>query len=63
MKKNGSFVNPLKMRFPAAQPVPQRYMEDFKQRVAHLEEQLDHLLADTESQNPLPLSVAGSENL
>jgi len=63
MKKNGSFVNPLKMRFPAALPVPERYMEDFKQRVAHLEEQLDHLLADTESQNPLPVSMAGSENL
>jgi murein DD-endopeptidase MepM/ murein hydrolase activator NlpD len=63
MKKNGSFVNPLKMRFPAAQPVPDIYIEDFKQHIAHLEEEFDHLLADTESQNPLPLSMAGSENL
>lgn len=60
MKKNGSFVNPLKMRFPAAQPVPDIYMEDFKQHVAHLEEQLDHLLADMGSQNPIPVSLAGS---
>ncbi|MCG6917432.1 MAG: M23 family metallopeptidase [Deltaproteobacteria bacterium] len=63
MKKNGSFVNPLKMRFPAAQPVPDMYMEDFKQHVANLEEQLEHLLAATGSQNPFPVSMAGSEDL
>jgi murein DD-endopeptidase MepM/ murein hydrolase activator NlpD len=62
MKKNGSFVNPLKMRFPAARPVPGRYMEDFKQWVAHLEKQLDHLLTATEAKNPLSGSIASSEN-
>ena len=50
MKKNGSFVNPLKVRFPAAQPVPDMYMEDFKQGVAIFEETLDHLIAEAERQ-------------
>ena len=47
MKKDGSFVNPLKMRFPVALPVPERYLEDFKKQVAYLEETLNHLTAET----------------
>jgi hypothetical protein len=63
MKKNGSFVNPLKMRFPAAQPVPESHMEDFKKRVAYLEETLDHLIVETERQNASPTALAVSESL
>jgi murein DD-endopeptidase MepM/ murein hydrolase activator NlpD len=63
MKKNGSFVNPLKMRFPAAQPVPESHMEDFKKRVAYLEETLDHLIVETERQNASPRALAVSESL
>jgi murein DD-endopeptidase MepM/ murein hydrolase activator NlpD len=62
MKKNGRFVNPLKMRFPAARPVPRSKMSDFKQQVAHLKEQLDHLLTDTEVQSAPPVAMADSEN-
>ena len=62
MKKNGRFVNPLKMRFPAAPPVPKSQMSDFKQQVAHLKEQLDHVLADTEAQSAPPVAMADSEN-
>ena len=51
MKNNGSFVNPLKMRFPAAQPVPESQMEEFKGRIASLEETLDHLIAESERQS------------
>jgi murein DD-endopeptidase MepM/ murein hydrolase activator NlpD len=62
MKKNGSFVNPLKMRFPAARPVPESHMEDFKKRVASLEKTLDHLIADTERQSPPPTTLAVSDS-
>ena len=63
MKKDGSFVNPLKSRFPAARPVPERYMEDFKKRVAYLEATLDHLMAESERQSAPPVVMAGSEKL
>jgi murein DD-endopeptidase MepM/ murein hydrolase activator NlpD len=63
MKKNGSFVNPLKMRFPAARPVPGRYMEDFKQWVAHLEGILDHLIAETERRSAPLGAMAVSDKL
>jgi len=63
MKKNGSFVNPLKMRFPAAKPVPESHMEDFKKQVSHLEEKLDHLIAETERQSESPRTLAISESL
>jgi len=63
MKKNGSFVNPLKMRFPAAKPVPESHMEDFKKQVSYLEEKLDHLIAETERQSESPGTLAISESL
>ena len=63
MKKDGSFVNPLKTRFPAARPVPDEYLEDFKKRVASLEGTLDHLMAEGERQNAPPVAMAGSEEL
>ena len=63
MKKNGSFVNPLKMRFPAARPIPESHMEDFKKRVAYLEETLDHLIAQTEGQSESSTALAVSEGL
>jgi len=62
MKKNGHFVNPLKMRFPAARPVPKNHMSDFKQRITYLEEKLDRLLAKTESQSAPPAALAVYEN-
>lgn len=63
MKKNGRFVNPLKVRFPAARPVPTSYMSDFKRRVGYLEAKLDHLLSQTNQQNRSPVSLAVSGNL
>ena len=63
MKKDGSFVNPLKERFPAALPVPESCMEDFKKRVAYLEATLDQLIADTERESVPPAALAVSENL
>ena len=63
MKKNGSFVNPLKMRFPAARPIPESHMQDFKKRVASLEETLDHLIAQTEGQSASSTALAVSEGL
>ena len=63
MKKNGSFVNPLKMRFPAARPIPESHMQDFKKRVAYLEETLDHLIAQTEGQSESSTALAVSEGL
>jgi len=63
MKKDGSFVNPLKIRFPAARPVPESHMEDFKKRVAYLEETLDHLMAESERQSAPPVAMAGPEKL
>ena len=63
MKKNGSFVNPLKMRFPAARPIPESHMQDFKKRVASLEETLDHLIAQTEGQSESSTALAVSEGL
>ena len=63
MKKNGSFVNPLKMRFPAARPIPESHMEDFKKRVAYLEETLAHLIAETEGQSESSTALAVSEGL
>jgi murein DD-endopeptidase MepM/ murein hydrolase activator NlpD len=62
MKENGSFVNPLKVRFPAAQPVPESHMEEFKKRVAYLEETLDYLIAETERQSAPPTALAVSES-
>ena len=63
MKKNGSFVNPLKMRFPAARPVPESHMEEFKKRVAYLEEMLEHLIAESDRQSAPPTTLAVSDSL
>ena len=63
MKKDGSYVNPLKMRFPAALPVPESCMEDFQKRVAYLEETLDHLIAHTERESAPLAASAVSESL
>jgi murein DD-endopeptidase MepM/ murein hydrolase activator NlpD len=63
MKKNGRFVNPLKMRFPAARPVPESHMEDFKKRVAYLEETLDRMIAETERQSGPHTALAVSQGL
>ena len=63
MKKNGSFVNPLKMRFPAARPVPESHMEEFKKRVAYLEETLEHLIAESDRQSAPPTTLAVSDSL
>ncbi len=58
MKKDGRFVNPLKNRLPAAQPVPPNYLSDFKKRVASLEEEL----AKTQSPQGSPTTLAVSAN-
>ena len=63
MKKDGSYVNPLKERFPAALPVPESCMEDFKKQVAYLEETLDRLIADSERESSPPAASTISENL
>jgi murein DD-endopeptidase MepM/ murein hydrolase activator NlpD len=63
MKKNGRFVNPRKMRFPAARPVPDSHMEDFKQRVAQLEETLEHLIAGAERRSAPLEALAVSNSL
>ena len=62
MKKNGRFVNPLKMRFPAARPVPKSHILDFKQRITYLEEKLNRLLAQTQFQEESPGAFAVSVN-
>jgi murein DD-endopeptidase MepM/ murein hydrolase activator NlpD len=62
MKKNGRFVNPLKMRFPAARPVPKSHISDFKQRITYLEEKLNRLLAQTQFQEESPRAFAVSVN-
>jgi hypothetical protein len=49
MKKNGRFVNPLKVRFPAARPIPPDYLEPFKQRLTYLEGEFGQVLARTEA--------------
>ena len=56
-------MTPLKERFPAALPVPESCMEDFKKRVAYLEATLDQLIADTERESVPPAALAVSENL
>ena len=63
MKKDGSFVNPLKMRFPVALPVPERYLEDFKKQVAYLEETLNHLTAETGAESESHGALAVSESM
>lgn len=45
MKKDGRFVNPLKLRFPAARPVPADYLSAFQQRVSFLEDKFAQPLA------------------
>ena len=49
MKKDGRYINPLKVRFPAARPIPADSLEQFRQRATHLEDKLTQLLAQTES--------------
>ncbi len=49
MKKNGRFVNPLKVRLPAARPISPDYLEAFRQRAAYLEDKLGQLLAQAET--------------
>jgi murein DD-endopeptidase MepM/ murein hydrolase activator NlpD len=49
MKKNGRFVNPLKVRFPAARPIPPDYLDPFKQRQTYLEDEFGQILARTEA--------------
>ena len=63
MKKDGSYVNPLKERFPAALPIPESCMEDFKKQVAYLEETLDRLIAHNERESAPPAASTVSENL
>ncbi len=39
--KGGSFVNPLRLQVPRDAPVPQRYLDDFRQKVSPLRAQLE----------------------
>jgi murein DD-endopeptidase MepM/ murein hydrolase activator NlpD len=55
MKKDGRFVNPLRVRFPAARPIPPDYLEPFRQRVAYLKVKLGRLLEQVE---PLGVTAA-----
>jgi murein DD-endopeptidase MepM/ murein hydrolase activator NlpD len=48
MKKDGRFVNPLRLRFPAARPVASENLAAFQQRVALFEDKFDQPLARTE---------------
>jgi murein DD-endopeptidase MepM/ murein hydrolase activator NlpD len=57
MKKDGRFVNPLKNRLPAAQPVPPNYLSDFKKRVASLESELVQTQSIQSSHATLTISV------
>ncbi len=43
MKKKGNYVDPGKQVFPAANPVPQRYLQEFKQQVGPLLAELEAL--------------------
>ncbi|UCG14342.1 MAG: M23 family metallopeptidase [Deltaproteobacteria bacterium] len=45
MKRDGRFVNPLKVRLPAAQPLPRTHLADFQQLVSSLEDKLGRALA------------------
>jgi murein DD-endopeptidase MepM/ murein hydrolase activator NlpD len=45
MKRDGSFVNPLRLHFPAAKPIPSAQMVPFQQHVALLESKLGRALA------------------
>jgi murein DD-endopeptidase MepM/ murein hydrolase activator NlpD len=59
MKRNGSYVNPLRLRFPTAQPVPPTYLAEFQNQVALLEGKLQNALAQTPGpESPLALAVA-----
>jgi murein DD-endopeptidase MepM/ murein hydrolase activator NlpD len=57
MKKDGRFVNPLKNRLPAAQPVPPNSLSDFKKRVASLEAELVQTQSLQGSHATLTISV------
>jgi murein DD-endopeptidase MepM/ murein hydrolase activator NlpD len=41
VRKGGSFVNPLKLRIPRDAPVPERYLEAYRQAIAPLRARLD----------------------
>jgi hypothetical protein len=43
VKKNGSFVNPLKLQIPREAPVAPEYLDDFHQKVAPLRASLEGL--------------------
>jgi murein DD-endopeptidase MepM/ murein hydrolase activator NlpD len=59
MKRDGSYVNPLRLRFPTAQPVPPTYLAEFQHQVAFLEGKLKNALAQGPGlESPLPLAVA-----
>jgi murein DD-endopeptidase MepM/ murein hydrolase activator NlpD len=57
MKKDGRFVNPLKNRLPAAQPVPPNYLSDFMKQVAFYEEELARTQSPQGSHATLAISV------
>jgi murein DD-endopeptidase MepM/ murein hydrolase activator NlpD len=63
MKKDGRFVDPRKVSFPAARPVPAEHMSDFKERVAKLEEEFDFLLSRSDHEKRPEVSLAVSGNL
>ncbi|MFP3869801.1 MAG: M23 family metallopeptidase [Syntrophobacteria bacterium] len=44
MKKNGRFVNPLRVRLPAADPVPSSHLAAFQSRVAFLQGEISELM-------------------
>ncbi len=48
MKKDGRYINPLKVHFPAARPIPADVLEQFRRRTAHLDDKLSQLLAQAE---------------
>jgi murein DD-endopeptidase MepM/ murein hydrolase activator NlpD len=63
MKKNGRYVDPRKMRFPAARPVPAGHMSDFKEQMAKLEQELEQLLSQKDHLKKPPETLAVSGNL
>ena len=49
VKKNGRFINPLKMRVPRDRPVPKKYLADFKARVNYLMQTMARLSKEREN--------------
>ena len=60
LMQNGSYINPLKRVAPPTEPIPAKYLAQFKQSIAPWAERLEKVETPSTMSVPAPIPAAGN---